>query len=373
MSLRLRLFLTNALVLVSALLCAATVAYSYKSQQFPARLANLEKQYQQSAQSEQKLANQDSYNDIVDIFHHVNDRGTMLALGSSLLTVIALSLSITSSILKPLRKIERVAKRFSEGDLDARIPPSRISEIRQLELTLNSVADRLQGVEERRQELIGDLAHEMGTPLTVIRGYLELLDSSDEFQLTSDIKRQLHEEAERLTRLLADLRILSSIESGGLPLWLEPFYPYPIIKDVVAVFRSQGWLNDCDLELVGTEDLPQIFADCDRFKQILMNLISNALSYTPKGTVTVRAWANRDKLWVMVKDTGIGISSEDLPFVFQRFWRSDDSRHLRCDGSGIGLAITQRLVKVMGGQIEVESERGAGTTFRFSLPIASSR
>ncbi|KAM3092528.1 sensor histidine kinase [Phormidesmis sp. 146-35] len=372
MSLRLRLFLTNLLVLVSALLCAATVAYSYKSQQFPARLANLERQYEKSAQSEQKLTNQNSYNDIVDIFHHVNDRGTILALGTSLLTVFALSLSLTSSILNPLRKIERVAKRFSEGDLDARIPPSRISEIRQLELTLNSVADRLQGVEERRQELIGDLAHEMGTPLTVIRGYLELLDSSDGFELTSDIKRQLHEEAERLTRLLADLRILSSIESGGLPLRLEPFSPYPIIKDVVAVFRSQGWHNDCDLEFLGTGNLPQIFADCDRFKQILTNLISNALAYTPEGTVTVRAWAGRDKLWVMVKDTGIGISSEDLPLVFQRFWRSDHSRRLRCDGSGIGLAITERLVKVMGGQIEVESEQGKGTTFKFFLPVAAS-
>lgn len=368
MSLRLKLFLTNVLVLVSALLCAATVAYGYKSQQFPARLANLERQYEKS---EQKLTNQSSYNDIVDLFHRVNDRGTMLAFGSSLLTVGALSLSLTSSILHPLRKIERVAKRFSEGDLNARIPPSRISEIRQLELTLNSVADRLQGVEERRQELIGDPAHEMGTPLTVIRGYLELLESSDGFELTSDIKRQLHEEAERLTRLLADLRILSSIESGGLPLRLEPFSPYPIIKDVVAVFRRQGWHNDCNLEFLGTENLPQIFADCDRFKQILVNLISNALAYTPEGTVTVQAWADRDKLWVIVEDTGIGISAEDLSHVFQRFWRSDHSRRLRCDGSGIGLAITERLVKVMGGQIEVESEQGKGTTFKFCLPIAA--
>lgn len=373
MSLRLRLFLTNALVLVSALLCAATVAYSYKSQQFPARLANLEKQYTQSTQSEQKLANQNSYNDILDIFYRVNDRGTLLALGSSLLTVGALSFSLTHSILQPLRKIEQVAKQFSEGDLDARIPLSRILEIRQLELTLNSVADRLQGVEEHRQELVGDLAHEIGTPLTVIRGYLELLDSSDGFELTADIKRQLHEEAERLTRLLADLRILSSVESGGLPLRLEPFSPYPVIQHVVAGFHRQGWLHDCVLELTGAENLPQVFADCDRFKQILTNLINNALAYTPKGAVTVQTWAEREKVWVMVKDTGIGIASEDLPFVFQRFWRSDDSRHLRCDGSGIGLAITQRLVKVMGGQIEVESERGEGTTFRFFLPTASPR
>ncbi len=369
MSLRLRLFLTNVLVLVSALLCAATVAYGYKSQQFPARLANLERRYKQSTSSEQKLANQDSYNDIVDIFYRVNDRGTLLAFAASLLTVSLLSLSLTHSILKPLRKIERVAKQFSEGDLDARIPPSQISEIRQLELTLNSVADRLQGVEERRQELVGDLAHEMGTPLTVIRGYLELLDSSDGFELTLDIKRQLHEEAERMTRLLADLRILSSIESGGLPLRLESFPPSPVIKTVVAGFCSRGWISDCVLELSGAENLPHIFADCDRFKQILTNLINNALAYTPKGTVTVQTWAEREKLWVMVKDTGIGISAEDLPSVFQRFWRSDDSRHLRQDGSGIGLAITERLVRVMGGRIEVESELGRGSAFRFCLPI----
>ncbi|MBN8564860.1 MAG: HAMP domain-containing histidine kinase [Leptolyngbya sp. UWPOB_LEPTO1] len=367
MSLRLRLFLTNVLVFVSVLLCTTTISFGYKARQVPPRLVKLE-QYK----AMQNLPNLAVYQNILAIFGQVNDHRTVLAISSSLLTVSALSLSLTQSILKPLRRIERIAKRFSEGDWAARISPSQIPEIRQLELTLNSIADQLQDVEERRQELIGDLAHEMGNPLTVIRGYLELLDSSEQFELTLEIKQQLHEEAERMTRLLADLRVLSSMETGGLPLRLEPFHPYPVIKRVVASFRTQGWRNECDLKLAGAGNLPKIFADCDRFKQILMNLISNALAYTPQGVVTVQIWAEREKLWIMVKDTGIGIADKDLPHVFQRFWRSDHSRHLRREGSGIGLAITERLVKAMGGQIEVESELGQGTAFKFCLPIHAS-
>lgn len=367
MSLRLRLFLTNVLVFVSVLFCTTTISFGYKARQVPPRLVKLE-QYK----AMQNLPNLAVYQNILALFGQVNDHRTVLAISSSLLTVSALSLSLTQSILKPLRRIERIAKRFSEGDWAARIPPSQIPEIRQLELTLNSIADQLQDVEERRQELIGDLAHEMGNPLTVIRGYLELLDSSDQFELTLEIKQQLHEEAERMTRLLADLRVLSSMEIGDLPLRLEPFHPYPIIKRVVASFRTQAWRNECDLKLAGAGNLPKILADCDRFKQILMNLISNALAYTPQGVVTVQIWAEREKLWIMVKDTGIGIAAKDLPHIFQRFWRSDHSRHLRREGSGIGLAITERLVKAMGGQIEVESELGQGTAFKFCLPIYAS-
>jgi len=371
MNLRLRLFLSHLLILVSGLTFAGAVAHSYKAQQFPARLAKLEKAQQGVLPPPENLAIQNCFSETLELFYSVNDRGTLWALALSFLTVGTLSLYLTRCILKPLRKIEQTAKRFSSGDLAVRIPPSNIPEIRKLELTLNSVADRLQGVEQRRQELVGDLAHEMGTPLTVIRGYLELLDSSENFELTSDIKHQLHEEAERMTRLLADLNALSKIEAGSLPLHLEAFSPYKVIKQVIANFHVKGWLNDCYLRLVDAENLPQVFADCDRFKQILTNLISNALEYTPKGAVTIQTWADQEKLWVMVKDTGIGISSEDLPFIFQRFWRSEHSRNLRCEGSGIGLAITERLVRVMGGWIEVESNLGQGTTFRFCLPIAT--
>ncbi|MBE9014361.1 HAMP domain-containing histidine kinase, partial [Pseudanabaenaceae cyanobacterium LEGE 13415] len=325
MTLRLRFFLSHLLILVSSLTLAGVVAHSYKAQQFSSRLARMERA-QQSAPSPGSSAIQNCFSETLDLFYTVNDQGTLSALFLSFFTVGGLSVYLTRSILKPLKKIEYAARQFSAGDLDVRILPSNIPEIRRLELTLNSVADRLQGVEERRQELVGDLAHEMGTPLTVIRGYLELLETSDKFELTPDVTRQLHEEAERMTRLLADLNTLSKIEAGSLPLRLESFSPRPVIEQVIANFQATGWNNACGLSFTGAENLPQIFADRDRFNQILTNLIRNALEYTPEGSVTVKAWAERERFWVTIQDTGIGIAAKDLPFVFQRFWRSERSR-----------------------------------------------
>lgn len=237
-------------------------------------------------------------------------------------------------------------------------------------MTLNSVADRLQGVEERRQELIGDLAHEMGTPMTVIHGHLSLLATTD-FELTPEMKQELHQESQRLVRLLSDLKVLSKVEAGNLPLQLQPFMPLPVMQWVMKSLQMKGWYNNCQLRLECPDQLPKIFADSDRFKQVLTNLVSNALAYTPEGRVTVHAWAEREVLQIEVQDTGIGIAPEELPFVFDRFWRSPSSRHLRVDGSGIGLAITKRLVTAMNGKIEVASQLGQGTTFRVSLPLAA--
>jgi signal transduction histidine kinase len=144
-------------------------------------------------------------------------------------------------------------------------------------------------------------------------------------------------------------------------------------RTLSELFYDLSDFSNILLELDCPAELPQVFADPDRFRRILNNLINNALTYTPEGTVTVQVEVIDDDLWVAVKDTGIGIYKADLPHVFERFWRSKDSRHLRCDGSGIGLAITKRLVEVMGGAIEVSSELGEGSTFRFSLPLAGSK
>jgi signal transduction histidine kinase len=372
MNLRLRLLLTNLLVLALGLLSAGTIAHSYKARQFPRQVQQMQEQSRELAVKKGANPNPDSSSlGTIDLFNQINDRGTVLALTISFLGAGGLSLWMTYSILRPLKQIEQAAKRFSSGDLKARVPASNIPEIHQLGLTLNSVANRLSGVEERRQALIGDLAHELATPLTVIRGYMEMLESG-KMSLTPAIGRELHEEAERMNRLLEDLQVLSRVEAGNLPLRLQPLYLRPILQQTIALFHAKGWQANCALVLDCPPRLPMIFADPDRLKRILTNLISNALAYTPEGTVTVRASVGEDCLWVEVVDTGIGISEEELPHIFDRFWRSPQSRHLRCDGSGIGLAITKRLVEAMGGKLEVESQLGKGTTFWFCLPLTSS-
>lgn len=354
MNLQARLLLTNFLVLSLGLNCPAIGVQSSISD---SRSATSSLKNQGSAQA-------------IKVESLLTNQKRLVVLLASFLVVGTLNFWLLRSILLPLRRIEQTAKRFSAGDLSARIPPSPVPEIRHLELTLNSVADRLQGVEERRQAVIGDLAHEIGTPLTVICGYLGMLKTS-ELEHSPDVQNQLHQESQRMMRLLDDLKILSKVEAGNLPLQLQSFSPLPAMEWVIKSLRMKGWQNDCELELDCPEPLPRIFADIDRFKQILTNLISNGLTYTLEGSVRVRAWAEQEFLRLEVQDTGIGIAPEELPFVFDRFWRSKHSRHLRVDGSGIGLAITKRLVEAMGGGIEVDSQLEEGTTFSVSLPLDS--
>ncbi len=139
---------------------------------------------------------------------------------------------------------------------------------------------------------------------------------------------------------------------------------------MIKNFTPASLKANCQLKLRLSNNLPPAYADRDRVKQILINLISNAITYTPNGTVTIRASCWNDYLWVAVTDTGMGIAPEDLSKVFERFWRADQSRDARTGGSGIGLAITKRLVELHNGEIEVESVLGKGSTFRFSLPSA---
>ena len=266
-------------------------------------------------------------------------------------------------------KLSVAVRLFNNGNLNARIPPSGVPELHQLGLTLNSAATRLQGVEARRREVISDLAHELGTPLTVIQGYLELV-SDGKLDLTPDVGEQLHREAERMGRLIDDMKTLSKVETGNLPLHLQAVDPKPLINGVVKALAVKKAQKEIQLEVDCPSALPDIFADPDRIQQVLINLVGNAIHYTEKGLVKVRGWSDPLHLWVEVSDTGIGIEPDELPHIFDRFWRSDASRRQNQGGSGIGLAITKHLVEVQGGKIEAESEPGKGTVFRLSLPLA---
>ncbi len=287
----------------------------------------------------------------------------------SLFSVIAVSVLTSRIIVRPLLTVGQAMQAFASGDLTARAPHISIPEINRFANSFNHLAISLQGVEERRRELISDLAHELRSPITVIHGYLEMLNVGMT-QMTIDIRTQMVQEIERLMRLVDDLLELSKVETGYLPLQLQPLPLAPLLKEMVANFTPRSLRTNCQLQLHLLNDLPPAYADRDRVKQILINLISNAITYTPNGTVSIRAWSRGDYLWIAVTDTGIGIAQEDLPKVFERFWRADQSRDTRTGGTGIGLAITKRLVELHNGKIEVESELGKGSTFRFSLPTA---
>ncbi|MEH1778420.1 MAG: HAMP domain-containing sensor histidine kinase [Nostoc sp.] len=285
----------------------------------------------------------------------------------SFFSVSAVSILTSRIILRPLLTVEKAMQAFATGDLTARAPHISIPEINSLANSFNHLAISLQGVEERRQELTSNLAHELRSPITVIHGYLEMINVGMT-QITSNILGQMTQEIERLIRLVDDLLELSKVETGYLPLELQPLPLEPLLKEIVTNFALAKLQSKCQLQLRLSNNLPPAYADSDRVKQILINLLANAITYTPNGTVTISAWLQGYNLWIAVKDTGIGIAQEDLPKVFDRFWRADQSRDARTGGSGIGLAITKRLVELHNGKIEVESELGKGSTFRFSLP-----
>jgi signal transduction histidine kinase len=213
------------------------------------------------------------------------------------------------------------------------------------------------------------MTHELRTPLTVIRGYLEEL-ASGSIEPSSELYLRLVKETRRLERLIHDLQELSQAEAGYLSISVQPISLVPLLKSLVEKFADQIMDDGPIIKLDYPSDLPPVLADSDRTEQILVNLLGNAIRYTEKGTINVKAWRNRHQVWIAVTDTGIGIKPEDLPFVFERFWRADKSRSSYSGGTGIGLAITRRLVELQGGIIEVESEVGKGSTFRFFLPVA---
>jgi signal transduction histidine kinase len=205
--------------------------------------------------------------------------------------------------------------------------------------------------------------------LTVLRLNLEMLESGI-IQPSPELYSQSVQEVQRLERLVRDMLELSKIEAGYLPMKVAAIDLRPLLEEMRTGAWGQTGNPNRDIQWQIPIALPQVYADGDRVQQILVNLISNAIKYTPFGTITISAWVASPCLWLSVTDTGIGIMPQDLPHVFDRFWRVKDSWSPKAEGNGIGLAIAKCLVELQGGAIEGDSEPYRGSTFRFSLPLA---
>jgi signal transduction histidine kinase len=202
-----------------------------------------------------------------------------------------------------------------------------------------------------------------------VRGYLEEL-ADGRIEPSPELYLRLVRETRRLERLIHDLQELSKAEAGYLSIDLQKVNLRPLLKSLIDRFADQLLEEGPVLQLDCPAELPAVLADIDRLEQVLVNLLGNAIRYTEKGSITVKAWKEHSQVWIAAIDTGVGIAKEDLPYVFERFWRADRSRSSHSGGTGIGLAIARRLVELQGGRMEVESELGKGSTFRFCLPIA---
>jgi len=305
-----------------------------------------------------------------DAFVENVQRNLLLAGLIASAVAVALGLFLTRYVVKPVRRLTKSAQDIAKGDLSKRIKVGGGGELGDLAKAFNTMAESLEQNERARRNLIADVAHELRTPLTVIEGTVDgVLDGV--FQPTQEQLWIIKEEAEILAKLVSDLRDLSVVEAGHLRLMKEPFDPIELAEAAVKGFAPAAREKRVEL-LVRTEGRrTELVADRNRVTQILSNLLSNALRHTPEGgsiTITVRPHDG----WIhfAVSDTGEGISVEDLPHVFDRFYRVDKSRSRRGGGSGLGLAIAKQLVEAHGGKIWAESEVGKGSTFHVTLPLA---
>ncbi|MBS0016237.1 MAG: HAMP domain-containing histidine kinase [Arthrospira sp. SH-MAG29] len=309
---------------------------------------------------------------LVEGFEIAWNRSTFWSVLAGTTAAVCLSYWVTKRITQPLTEMEEITHKFAKGNLSERMSSSEIHELNQLAMSFNQMASSLQDVEQKRRELISDLTHELRTPITVVRGYLEEM-AEGRISPSPDIYQQLTKETKRLERLINNLQELSKVESGYLPINPQPLPLRPLLESLVQRFSDQLLEEGPILELDCSEELPLALADVDRTEQILVNLLGNAIRYTKQGLIKIEAYSHGGYLFVDVSDTGIGISEIDLPHVFERFWRADRSRSRNYGGTGIGLAITRRLVELQGGEIFVSSQLGKGSTFTFSLPIAASK
>lgn len=291
---------------------------------------------------------------------------------AALAVAVVASVVVSRQIGDPLNRLATATRRIARGHYAERVPEGGAGEVAQLATSFNEMAAALEHAERRRLELIGDVAHELRTPLATLSGYLEgLLDGVVE--PAPRTWAMLHAEAGRLTRLVEDLQELSRAEARQLSLALQPVDPATVVQAAVNRLEPDFVAKGLALDPSVAPALPAVRADPDRLVQILTNLLSNALRYTrAPGRVKLTVARTPTMVRFQVDDTGMGIAAEHLPHVFDRFYRVEKSRARASGGSGIGLTITKALVEAMDGRIEVASAGpGQGSTFTVELPAIS--
>lgn len=317
-------------------------------------------------------------------FRSAISEALLLSFAATLASAILVSFLISQRMVTPIRQMMQASRRIATGHYRERVEVASDDELGQLASSFNQMAATLEQTETIRRDLIANVTHELRTPLSSIKGYMEaLIDGVLPAQ--PDIYQQVYHEADRLQRLVNDLQELSRLEADAFELDDQSLDMAELIEQTAARLRPQFEEKGVSLETLAP-DLPPVLADKDRMSQVLLNLVGNALQYTPSGgRVTVTAglqpptpkvpnqdrFAARPALFVVVKDTGVGISAHHLPHLFTRFYRVDKSRSRVGGGSGIGLTIAKHLVEAHRGHIWAESEgEGQGSLFGFSLPLA---
>ena len=316
--------------------------------------------------------------DLFTNFRNAVHEALTLAALAAFLAAVAVSIFVSRRVVTPVREMMMASQRIAEGHYHERVHApgdsgrDGLDELGRLALSFNQMAAKLEQIETTRRELIGNVAHELRTPLATIKGSLEgLIDGV--LPAEAATFQEIYREADRLQRLVDDLQELSRVEAGVFDLRLKSVSVSDLVAAATARLARQFEEKGVALETETPANLPAVQVDEDRIGQVLLNLVGNALQYTPAGgQVRITARRQGTEAHIAVADTGIGLAAEHLPFLFTRFYRVDKSRARVGGGSGIGLTIARHLVEAHGGRIWAESPGpGQGSTFTFTLPLAT--
>ena len=310
------------------------------------------------------------YNAAERLFLTRTNQALLWGMVGAVIVALAIGLVLARNLTQPLRELTTAAQNIASGQLEQQVEVKTEDEIGQLGAAFNSMSREVARVNQQRRQMTADIAHDLRTPLTVIAGYIESMREGV-LAPTEERLDLIYSEIVRLQKMVTDLRMLSQVDAGELTLDPQPMAPDALLRRTVERFRHQADQQEVSLEAQIGENLPMLRLDEARMQQVMDNLLSNALRYTPPGgIITLTANKRSNGVEICVSDTGSGIAADELPYVFDRFRRGDKSRHAEGDESGLGLAIVRALVEAHGGSASAASTPGQGTTIRMLFPAA---
>jgi len=325
------------------------------------------------------------------VVYVIDNKQTVQSLNAEILTIILgavligfaiaviISLIISKTLISPIQGMTKAAEAMADGDFSRKIRVDSADEIGVLAKAFNDMAaqiesmlEELKSAEKLRREFVANVSHELRTPLTNIRSYAETISDDKDIpqEMEDEFLRIIINQSDRMTKIVQDLLELSRYDSGASVLAIEEFSIEQAVRDVYAAIALEARKRSHVLNLELEWKLPKVKGDRAKIEQVLMNIIANALKYTPDGgTIAIYSGTTGGDVWVKVEDTGVGIPSEDILRVFDRFYRVDKARTRESGGTGLGLSIAKEIITRHGGDIMIDSTPGVGTSVTVKLPI----
>jgi len=304
-----------------------------------------------------------------ELFLQRSTLALVLAAAAGVVLAVVMGILLAGRLIKPIQRLREASRALAKGNLEQQLPVTSQDELGQLTETFNQMSADLASADAQRKRLTADISHDLSTPLQIISGYIEMLED-DRVPLSPERIEIIKTEIEHLRRLVGDLTTLSQVEAGGLEMQLQPVSPVALLESLQAAYQPIASRQGVSMTVTAPDRVPNILVDEGRMLQVLKNLVENALRYTPAGgSITLGVQAG-DRVHISLADTGSGITAEDLPYVFDRFYRADKARSGNAGKMGLGLSICKVLVTAQGGSISAHSDgkdRGSIFTMSFDL------